>query len=56
MGKRLPKFWHDSHGSIRLLHPYPIEGYFLARRPGAAAFAITATELIKQYKPGKGEK
>lgn len=55
MTKRLPKFWHDDHGSIRLITVYPAEGYVLARRPGAAAFAIKATELREKFKEGKGE-
>lgn len=42
----LPKRWKDSIGPIRLLMTAPVEGWLLARRPGAAAFAITVRDLL----------
>lgn len=55
MPKRLPKFWHDDTGHIRLLTLYPVESYVLARRPGAAAFAITVTDLRSRFAEGRGK-
>lgn len=51
--KTLSKFWHDDTGNIRLLNTRPIEGYVMARRSGAAAFAITVTSLKERFKEGK---
>lgn len=53
MKQRLPKFWHDEHGDIRLLMLYPVEGYVMARRPGAMPFAVTVTDLRAKFKEGR---
>lgn len=53
--ERLPKFWHDDHGDIRLLSLYPVEGYVMARRPGAAAFTIRVKDLREKFKVGRKE-
>lgn len=53
MTKRLPKFWHDERGTIKLMMLYPVEGYVLARRTGAAACAIKVTDLREKFKEGK---
>lgn len=52
---RLPKFWHDDHGDIRLLMLYPVEGYVMARRPGYAPFAVAVTDLRAKFKEGRKE-
>lgn len=54
--ERLPKFWHDDHGDIRLLMLYPVEGYVMARRPGAMPFAITVANLRVRFKEGRKER
>lgn len=53
--ERLPKFWHDAGGTIRLLTLYPIEGYVMARRPGFMAFAMSVRDLRAFFKEGKAE-
>lgn len=55
MKQRLPKFWHDEHGDIRLIMLYPVEGYVMARRPGAAPCAISVTTLRAKFKEGRKE-
>ena len=56
MSKNLPKFWHDNAGTVRLITVRPIEGWLLARRPGAAAFAVLATDLRKLFEEGRHPK
>lgn len=53
--ERLPKFWHDEHGTLRLLMLYPVEGYVMARRPGCMVKAISVRELRERFKEGKAE-
>jgi len=55
MKQRLPKFWHDEHGDIRLLMVYPVGGYVMARRPGGMPFAVAVTDLRAKFKEGRKE-
>lgn len=47
----LPKRWKDERGPIRVMCE-PIEGYIMARRPGAAPFILSMRELLRgDYEP-----
>lgn len=53
MKERLPKFWHDDHGTLRLLMLYPVEGSGMARRPEMIVTAISVRELRDRFREGK---
>lgn len=40
--------WHDHIGPIRVMTPQPVEGYVLARRPGAKPFVLAVRELLNR--------
>lgn len=42
----LPKRWKDKNGPIRLMTRSPVEGYVMARRPGAAPFVLSVPDLL----------
>lgn len=42
----LPRRWKDKIGPIRLMNVEPIEGYVMARRPGAAPFILSVRDLL----------
>lgn len=47
----LPKRWKDERGPIRVMCE-PVEGYIMARRPGAAPFILSVRELLRgDYEP-----
>lgn len=46
---KFPKRWRDHLGPIRVMCE-PVEGYLLARRPGAAPFAISVREMLNAEK------
>lgn len=40
-----PKRWRDHHGPIRVMTE-PVEGYLMARRPGAVPFVLAVTQIL----------
>lgn len=45
----LPQRWKDKTGPIRLMIISPVEGYVMARRPGASPFVISVRDLLSGW-------